>query len=92
MNILAWLLGLSILLSLMVQAVSFQKATACRQKAWLKGTELLTAATLTEAPTTQTTWIPRCRIQVNKNSQSVSWVRYPDLKRHQLRLKLKGKL
>ncbi|HXH32194.1 MAG TPA: hypothetical protein VNJ01_15420 [Bacteriovoracaceae bacterium] len=92
MNILAWLLGLSVLISIMFQAVSFHKATACRQKAWLTSAELLTAATLTDAPTSQNTWLPSCRIQVKKNPGSVSWIRFPDVKKHTFQIQLKGKL
>ena len=90
MNILAWLLALTMLVILMTQAVAFHQATVCRQKAWLKGVELSTMTLLDQPKDHDHAVIPSCRIYVSRSGQKVSWKRLPSLKSHQFKLPLKG--
>ena len=92
MNLIAWLLGLSLLIVLMVEAVAFHRATVCRQKAWLKSTELLTRATLTKAPAKDQVVDLSCRVKVSRNGESITWQRLPHLSQNNFFVSLKGSL
>ena len=92
MNLIAWLLGLSILILLMAQAVAFHKATVCRQEAWLKSTEMKTRTLLTEVKPYARDWHLSCRILVLRSQNQLTWQRLPRLTRHQFVIPLKGKL
>lgn len=92
MNFLAWLLGLTLLLSLSMGAVEFFRASVCRQKAWLKGSELKTRTLLHRPPKSDFAVDPGCRLYVTRKDQSISWQRLPNTKKHQFNLPLKGRL
>ena len=92
MNLIAWLIALSTLITLMVQAVSFHKATVCRQEAWLKSTELRTRALLFKPSPHERDWHLNCRIHLLRNQDEVTWQRLPSLSRHQFTLDLEGEL
>jgi len=92
MNLLAWIISLSILILLMTEAVDFHKATLCRQKAWLKSTELVTGRLLHNTPEQEQAFHPGCKISFFRNKEMVSWRRLPTPKSHQFQLKLDGRL
>lgn len=92
MNFLAWLLGLTLLLSLSMGAVEFFRASVCRQKGWLKGSELKTRTLLHHPPATDFAVDPGCRLYVTRKDKTISWQRLPNIKKHQFNLPLKGKL
>lgn len=92
MNFLAWLLGLTILLSLSMGAVEFFRASVCRQKAWLKSTELKTRSLLHNPPQADFVMDAGCRLYVHRKDKDISWQRIPNLKKHSFKLPLKGSL
>lgn len=92
MNFLAWLLGLTLLLILSLGAVDFFKASVCRQKAWLKGSELQTRTLLHRPPESDRAVDLGCRLYVVRKNQTITWQRLPNLKKHSFVLSLKGKL
>jgi len=92
MNILAWLLALTMLTILMIQAVVFQKVTVCRQDAWLKGVELSTSALLHQPKEHDQRLIASCQVHVTRRSQKISWRALPNLKSHEFELPLHGAL
>lgn len=92
MNFLAWLLGLSLLLVLSLGAVDFFKASVCRQKAWLKGSELQTRTLLHNPPASDQAVDISCKLYVIRKNKTITWQRLPNLKKHLFNLPLKGKL
>ncbi len=92
MNILAWLLCLSILIYLMIQAVAFHRATVCRQEAWLKSTELKTRSLLYSPKAIERDWHLGCRIHLLRHQEKISWQKLPNLKKYDFHLVLKGAL
>jgi hypothetical protein len=92
MNIISWLLALSIMILLMVEAVAFQRVTICRQEAWRKSVELKTRTLLTESKPYARDWHLGCRIYLERNQDEIIWQRLPNLKRHSFSLTLMGKL
>ena len=92
MNLIAWLLSLSILILLMVEAVAFHKATVCRQEAWLKSTEMKTRTLLTEVKPHARDWHLGCRIHILRTQDQITWQSLPHLNKHDFTLPLKGKL
>jgi hypothetical protein len=92
MNILAWLMSLSFLIYLMIQAVDFHKSTVCRQEAWLKSVELKTHSLLYQPKPYERDWHLGCRIHLYRSQESISWQRLPNLKKHDFILPLNGAL
>ncbi len=92
MNLIAWLLALSLLVTVMREAVVFHQATVCRQKAWLKSTELMTRTLLTKPKANAQSVDFTCKLAVSLNKKIVTWRRMPYLKTHQFQLPLKGHL
>jgi hypothetical protein len=92
MNFIGWLLTISIVLTIMIESVSFYHATVCRQKAWLKSTEFMTRALLTTAKGQEQSFNAHCSLHVRRTNHSVSWRRLPNLKSHAFILRLQGKL
>jgi hypothetical protein len=92
MNLIAWALGISLLILLMVQAVEFHHATVCRQEAWLKGTELITRSLLTKAPLRERTWHVSCKYQFLRLKQNVTWQKIPSFRKYHLQIPLEGEL
>lgn len=92
MNLLAWLLSISFLIAIMVQAVAFQRATVCRQIAWLKSTEVLTRSMLTGAKPHDREWHLGCRLHVMRNQETVTWQRLPSMKKQVFGIHLTGEL
>ena len=92
MNVVSWLLALSTLIYLMVQAVSFHRATVCRQEAWLKSTELKTRALLSNPSPYERDWHLGCRIHLYRAQETVTWQRLPSLTKHDFTLDLAGEL
>ena len=91
MNLLSWLLSLTLLLVALMESVDFFSATICRQKAWLISTELQTRSLLDSSAPTETAFNQNCRLQVIRNA-SVSWHRIGAQGKHAFHLPLKGKL
>jgi hypothetical protein len=83
-------LVLALVIALGAQAVAFQRATVCRQEAWLRSTELLTGALLSDAPAHAASWHPGCNLRVWRNRATVVWRR--DRAAHPLELQLRGAL
>jgi len=92
MNLIAWLLALSLMVTVMLQAVVFHQATVCRQKAWLKSTELMTRTLLTKPEGRTHAGDLACKLTVRLEQKKVTWRRLPQLKTHQFQLPLKGHL
>lgn len=92
MNILAWMMSLAILIYLMAEAVTFQRATVCRQEAWLKSTELRTRALLTSPPEKEKGWHMSCKLLLYRKKTLVTWRRLPSLMKKEFILELEGKL
>ncbi len=92
MNALSWLLALSVLIYLMIEAVAFHKATICRQEAWLKSTELKTRTLLTNSKGNDRGWHLRCRLYLSRQEEEITWQRLPGTKKHTFNLKLTGVL
>jgi len=92
MNVLSWLVAISTLIYLMIQAVSFHRATVCRQEAWLKSTELRTRALLSSPAPHERDWHLGCRIHLVRVQEEITWQRLPNLAKHEFKLDLKGEL
>lgn len=92
MNLLVWVLALTLIVSLMVESVVFYKATVCRQRAWLKGTELVTRNLLYSPQTYERFVDLSCKVYVSRSHKRVLWHRLPQLNKHEFKLELKGKL
>lgn len=92
MNFLAWFLALTIMVTVMIEAVVFQQATVCRQKAWLKGTELQTGSLLYRPKDYAQAVDPGCKLHVTRKHQKVTWRRLPNLGNHEFILPLRGKI
>lgn len=75
MNILSWLMGLSLMLFLFMEATLLHKSTVCRQKAWLLSTELLTSATLNAAPEGDKRWNINCKLMARRKKKEINWWR-----------------
>ena len=92
MNILSWILTLSLLVFCFIEAVALHRATVCRQQAWLRSTELITGATLTDQSRSQSSYLIDCQIVVSLNEESVSWRNLKTLKKNIVEVDLKGSL
>lgn len=92
MNLIAWLVAISTLIALMIQAVAFHKATVCRQEAWLKSTELRTRALLYHPSPHERDWHLGCRLHLLRNLEEITWQRLPSLTKHDFKLDLAGEL
>ena len=90
MNLLSWVLSLSIFLSLFSKAVTFHKATVCRQKAWLKSTELFTRTLLTEKKDRERLIDLDCQLHVRRHKTIVDWIKIPSSKVNPFSLKFRG--
>jgi hypothetical protein len=92
MKFIPWLLALSVLIILTIEAVALHKATVCRQKAWLKTTELMTRLLLSNPPENDRTVDLNCRIMASRHQKTITWQRLPNLKKHPFSVDLKGRL
>lgn len=92
MKLVSTLLCLSLLIFTFIEAVALHRATVCRQKAWLRSTELLTASTLNSAASSQSSLDVACQISVNIEGRSVSWRKARTLKKNAFEVDLKGYL
>lgn len=92
MNILAWMLSLSILIFLLIEAVAFHKATVCRQEAWLKSTELRTRVLLHRPKQKDRSLHLRCRLLVTRKNSEIRWQMLPSLKKNKFTISLDGSL
>ncbi len=90
MNILSWLLGITVLVTVVIESIMFHEATVCRQEAWRGSFILSTRLLLTDPQEKETLLSPRCRIFIKQHEGKVSWLR--DFKTHSFKLELKGKL
>lgn len=92
MNLIAWVLSLSVLVWLMIQAVDFHRATICRQKAWLKSTELITRSKLSRSTSPESAVDLDCRLFLTRSQDKVLWRQGLSLKQHTFTLELVGDL
>lgn len=92
MNLIAWVLSLSILILLMVEAVDFHKSTLCRQEAWLRSTELTTRTLLFNAPEQERGFHLGCKTTFLREKALVTWKRITSSKSHRFLLELDGHL
>lgn len=92
MNLVSWLLALSTLLLLTMKAVTFQRATVCRQEAWLKSTVLKTRSLLSDPSPRERDWHLSCRIHFLRDQETVTWQTLPSLTHHRFDLQLEGNL
>jgi hypothetical protein len=91
MNILAWVLSITILFMALEESVVFFSATICRQKAWLKATELQTRALLFEAKPFESLYLASCQ-QLVIRRQYITWQKVSGGPKHLFELPLKGQL
>lgn len=73
MNLLSWCLSLALLITILVEAMNFQHGLICRQKAWLKATELKTRTLLFRPVDAESAPIPGCMILVSRNPKNLGW-------------------
>ena len=92
MNLVAWLVALTLMVTIMIKAVAFHQATVCRQKAWLKGTELQTGTLLHRPKEFVQSGDLSCKVYVVRKHNRVSWRRLPNVKSHDFNLPLRGKI
>lgn len=92
MNLLAWLLSLTMTLLLLMEAVNFHTASICRQKAWAKSFESLTRSLFPKAQDKELRYLAKCNILITKDQKKVHWKKPLSLKSHIFELDLKGKL
>jgi hypothetical protein len=92
MNWLTWIIGLSLFITLTVQAVSFHRALICRQEAWLKSTELRTRALLSKAPSIEKAVHLSCKTSFLRREEMITWQRWEEPGQKIFRMDLKGKL
>ncbi len=92
MNLLSQLLALTLLFTLLFEAVVFHKATVCRQKAWLVATELTTRGLLHSPKSVEEATHLSCRLWLRKDPLKVQWQRLGSIKRHEFVLPLDGRL
>jgi hypothetical protein len=92
MNLLSVVLSLSLLVFSFTEAVALHRATVCRQKAWLRSTELLTAATLVREFKNETSLNVACQTAVNIDGRTISWLNTKTFKKHLFEVDLKGNL
>ena len=92
MNLIAWCLALALMVTVMIEAVAFQQATVCRQKAWLKGTELQTSTLLYRPKVQAQAFDLGCKLYLKRHHKKVTWRRLPNVKQHHFSLALEGKI
>jgi hypothetical protein len=92
MKVLNILSCLSVMVLLLSKAVTFHKATICRQKAWQKSFDLTTRNLLSSPASQEIAFLKDCRIYIRRNEDKVSWQTYQNLKANTFSLPLKGKL
>lgn len=92
MNLIAWVLSLSILILLVAEAVDFHRATLCRQEAWLKSTELTTRTVLFKSPDRERSFHLSCKMSFLREGKKVTWKRISSLKSRHFLLELDGRL
>jgi hypothetical protein len=92
MNLLSWTLAFSILIFLMIEAVSFHRGTVCRQVAWLKSSELMTRSLLTDPPSFERAWHARCKLRIVRQKDKITWQRLPSPRWHRFDSGLQGEL
>lgn len=92
MNLIAWPLALTLMVTVMIEAVTFHQATVCRQKAWLKSTELQTSTLLYRPKEHALLVDPDCQVYVVLKHKNVTWRRLPNLSSHAFNLPLSGKI
>lgn len=88
---LAWLMAITFLVLLVVEAVDFHRNTVCRQIAWKESVILATRATLSTAKESDWGWHGGCRLKINRVAKSIHWQRLPKGK-HSFLLDLSGQL
>lgn len=91
MNILAWVLSISILFLALEESVAFFSATICRQKAWLKASELKTRTLLFEAKPFESSYLASCQLIVMRR-QRITWQKVSGGPSHLFELPLVGQL
>jgi len=92
MNFITYLLALSFLIIILIKAFQFQKATSCRQIAWLKSTEVVTEGLLSRSSKIRIENSKRCQLLVKKVGLNVVWTSFPSLRQNRFNLYLEGKL
>lgn len=90
MNFLSWLVGITVLLTVVLESVAFHRATVCRQEAFRGSFILSTRALLTDPGETEELSILRCGIHVRRRRDKVSWLRNSQVRT--FTLDLKGRL
>lgn len=92
MKLLSWILAISVMMTLMMEAVAFHKATVCRQKTWLKSTENITHSLLSKSPKSKKEWVKNCHTLISRTEKTITWQRYPKFKKNHFSINLKGQL
>lgn len=92
MNLLAWLLSLTVTFLLLMEAVNFHTASICRQKAWAQSFESLTRGLFPKAKEKELRYIASCNLLITKEQMKVFWKKPLSFKKHAFEINLKGKL
>lgn len=90
MKILGWVICLTLLMTVLMQAVAFQKATVCRQRVWLKSLEMRTSETLSQSSDSDLFKSSKCELQIIRKSKTITW--FKGKKLNTFEVSLKGKL
>jgi hypothetical protein len=90
-KLLAWALALGLMVFAMMEYLLFFEATACRQKAWLKGAELQTRTLLHSMKSREVAFDKGCKLKIERH-YSIYWQRFPNSIRNHFYLPLRGKL
>ena len=91
MKLVAWALALGLMVFALMEYLLFFEATACRQKAWLKGAEMQTRTLLHNVQAIEIAFDKGCKFQI-KRHHSIYWQRFPNPIKNHFYLPLRGKL
>lgn len=92
MKILSWIIAISIIVLLIIEAVAFHKATVCRQNTWLKSTENITHSLLSNSPKSSKEWVRNCNILIFRSEKKIIWHNFSKIKKNHFEINLKGHL
>ena len=86
MNLAGLVLGISLLILAMGEALSFHKKTVCRQEAWAMSFEVYSRSLFEKAQTKEMKYLQKCKILIKRFNQKVNW------QHHRFEISVKGKL
>lgn len=90
MKILVWVMALSLMVFIMTSAVSFHRATVCRQVAWERSFLSFSQSLFPKARPTGFIFEKSCGVTITRRGSLVHW--FSGLKPQRFELKVRGKL